>query len=36
MGMNDFLGLRFGEWDKGDPAELTRIANRLIRRGLEP
>jgi AcrR family transcriptional regulator len=36
MGMNVFLGLRFGVWDKGDPAELTRIANRLIRRGLEP
>ena len=36
MGMNVFLGLRFGVWDKRDPAELTRIANRLIRRGLEP
>jgi AcrR family transcriptional regulator len=36
MGMNVFLGLRFGVWDKADPAELTRIANRLIRRGLEP
>lgn len=36
MGMNVFLGLRFGVWDKSDPAEVTRIANRLIRRGLEP
>ena len=36
MGMNVFLGLRFGVWGKSDPAEVTRIANRLIRRGLEP
>jgi AcrR family transcriptional regulator len=36
MGMNVFLGLRFGVWGKDDPEEVTRVANRLIRRGLEP
>jgi AcrR family transcriptional regulator len=36
MGMNVFLGLRFGVWGKDSPEEVTRVANRLIRRGLEP
>jgi AcrR family transcriptional regulator len=36
MGMNVFLGLRFGVWSKDDPAEVARIANLLIRRGLKP
>ena len=35
MGMNVFLGLRFGVWGKDKPAEVTRVANRLLRRGLE-
>ena len=34
MGMNVFLGLRFAVWGKEDPAEVARLANRLIRRGL--
>jgi AcrR family transcriptional regulator len=36
MGMNVFLGLRFGVWGKEAPEEVTRIANRLLRDGLEP
>jgi hypothetical protein len=36
MGMNVFLGLRFGVWGNVDSAEVTALANRLIRRGLEP
>jgi len=36
MGMNVFLGLRFGVWSKENPEEVTRVANGLIRRGLEP
>ena len=36
MGMNVFLGLRFGVWGKESPAEVTRAANRLLRNGLEP
>jgi AcrR family transcriptional regulator len=36
MGMNVFLGLRFGVWGKEKPEEVTRVANRLIRRGLQP
>ena len=36
MGMNVFLGLRFGVWGRDDPEEVSRVANRLIRRGLEP
>lgn len=36
MGINVFLGLRFGVWGKDRPAEVTRIANRLLRKGLEP
>jgi AcrR family transcriptional regulator len=35
MGMNVFLGLRFGVWAKEDPAKIAEIANRLLRRGLE-
>jgi len=36
MGMNVFLGLRFAVWGKEKPAEIARIANRMIRRGLQP
>ena len=36
MGMNVFLGLRFGVWGKEKPAEVSRVANRLLRNGLEP
>jgi AcrR family transcriptional regulator len=36
MGMNVFLGLRFGVWGKENPEEVARVANRLIRRGLQP
>ena len=36
MGMNVFLGLRFAVWGREDPAEVARIANRMIRRGLKP
>ena len=36
MGMNVFLGLRFGVWGKDPPEEVTRVANHLLRRGLEP
>ena len=36
MGMNVFLGLRFAVWGREKPAEVARIANRLIRSGLEP
>ena len=35
MGMNVFLGLRFGVWAREDPAKIARIANQLLRRGLE-
>jgi AcrR family transcriptional regulator len=35
MGMNVFLGLRFGVWGQDAPEEVARVANRLIRRGLE-
>jgi AcrR family transcriptional regulator len=35
MGMNVFLGLRFGVWGKDSPADVTRVANRLLRRGLQ-
>lgn len=34
MGMNVFLGLRFGLWGKEPAHEVTRIANRLLREGL--
>jgi len=36
MGMNVFLGLRFGVWGEDSPEEVTRVANQLIRRGLKP
>lgn len=37
MGMNVFLGLRFGVWsDDVDPAEVARIANDMIANGLKP
>ena len=35
MGMNVFLGLRFAVWGNEKPEEVARLANRLIRRGLE-
>lgn len=35
MGMNVFLGLRFAVWGKEKPAEVARLANRLLRQGLE-
>jgi len=36
MGMNVFLGLRFGVWGKDPSEEVTRVANQLLRRGLQP
>jgi len=36
MGMNVFLGLRFCVWERNDPARVAEIANRLLRRGLQP
>jgi AcrR family transcriptional regulator len=36
MGMNVFLGLRFGVWGKEAPADVTEVANRLLRDGLKP
>ena len=36
MGMNVFLGLRFGVWGTDSPDEVTRVANHLLRRGLQP
>ena len=36
MGMNVFLGLRFGVWGKEPPAEVTLVANHLLQRGLLP
>lgn len=35
MGMNVFLGLRFGVWEREDPGKVAAIANRLLRQGLE-
>ena len=35
MGMNVFLGLRFAVWGKEEADTVARLANRLIRRGLE-
>jgi AcrR family transcriptional regulator len=35
MGMNVFLGLRFAVWGRESPKEIARIANRMLRRGLE-
>lgn len=34
MGMNVFLGLRFGVWGNEDPATVAASANRMIREGL--
>ena len=34
MGMNVFLGLRFGVWGDEDPEAVAKIANRLLRDGL--
>ena len=36
MGMNVFLGLRFGVWGTGDPDEVASHANAMLRGGLEP
>ena len=36
MGMNVFLGLRFCVWERNDPGKVAEIANRLLRRGLQP
>jgi AcrR family transcriptional regulator len=36
MGVNVFLGLRFAVWGHEDPSEVARLANRMIRRGLQP
>ena len=35
MGMNVFLGLRFGVWGKDSPADVARVANRMLRHGLQ-
>ncbi len=35
MGINVFLGLRFGVWGTEDPAAVAAEVNRLLRRGLE-
>jgi len=34
MGMNVFLGLRFGVWGDEDPEAVAKIANRMLRNGL--
>ena len=34
MGMNVFLGLRFGVWGDEDPEAVAKIANRMLREGL--
>ena len=36
MGMNVFLGLRFGVWGKDSPEDVAQVANELLRRGLQP
>ena len=36
MGMNVFLGLRFSVWGKEQAEEVAKLANELVRRGLEP
>ncbi|MBB5684057.1 TetR family transcriptional regulator [Sphingobium boeckii] len=37
MGMNVFLGLRYGVWDENTPTEdVAAIANDMLRRGLAP
>jgi len=36
VGMNVFLGLRYGVWSEdGDPAEIARVANAMLRDGLK-
>lgn len=35
MGMNVFLGLRFGVWGREDPETVARYANDLLRKGLK-
>ena len=35
MGMNVFLGLRFGVWDNADPDQVAAYANAMLRDGLE-
>ena len=35
MGMNVFLGLRFAVWGSEKPSDVARVANRMIRKGLE-
>ncbi|MCF2515011.1 TetR/AcrR family transcriptional regulator [Sphingomonas sp. G124] len=36
MGINVFLGLRFGVWAAEDPDQVAAHANALLRKGLEP
>jgi len=36
MGMNVFLGLRFGVWGQADPDDVAGHANAMLRGGLEP
>jgi AcrR family transcriptional regulator len=36
MGVNVFLGLRFAVWGREDSTVVARLANRMIRRGLQP
>ncbi len=36
MGMNVFLGLRFGVWGREDPEKVAAHANDLLSRGLKP
>ena len=36
MGMNVFLGLRFGVWGQDSPSQVTEVANHLLQRGLRP
>jgi AcrR family transcriptional regulator len=36
MGLNVFLGLRFGVWGREDPKRVADIANRMLRAGLDP
>ena len=36
MGMNVFLGLRFGVWGQDSPQQVTEVANHLLQRGLRP
>ena len=36
MGMNVFLGLRFGVWGNESPAEVAAHANSMLRDGMKP